>query len=180
VSKKSPFAWLGQIVYRLREGITLSNAAFGATIERVNGLAESTSKLTDGELRSNFENARRRLRSAKDNNKKPLDAQRLNIEALAIVREAAYRNVAMRPYDVQILAAVALLANKCVEMQTGEGKTVTSLRDATFTADGIDLEAEGLRGPSSTWTFMINDNPRGTVLNLLIQGVLSRLKKSLG
>jgi preprotein translocase subunit SecA len=36
---------------------------------------------------------------------------------------------------------------------------VNTLRVATLTADGIDLEAEGLRGPSSTWTYLVNDDP---------------------
>ena len=49
------------------------------------------------------------------------------------------------------------------------------VRNATFTADGIDLEREGLQAPSSTWTFMINDNPRGAILNVLTHGILRRL-----
>ena len=36
---------------------------------------------------------------------------------------------------------------------------VQSLRTATITAEGIDLEREGLRGPSSTWTYIIADDP---------------------
>ena len=57
-----------------------------------------------------------------------------------------------------------------------EEKTVATMRTATFTADGIDLEKEGLRGPSSTWTFMISDNPRGAVLSQIVRGVVRRLK----
>ncbi len=29
------------------------------------------------------------------------------------------------------------------------------------TADGVDWEREGLRGPSSTWTYLVNDNVFG-------------------
>ncbi|GAA5011623.1 accessory Sec system translocase SecA2 [Actinopolymorpha pittospori] len=32
----------------------------------------------------------------------------------------------------------------------------------TITADGIDLDAAGLRRPSATWTYLVNDNPFGT------------------
>ena len=34
-----------------------------------------------------------------------------------------------------------------------------SLKKATIDAVGIDLDKEGLRGPTSTWTYLINDNP---------------------
>jgi hypothetical protein len=30
-----------------------------------------------------------------------------------------------------------------------------------ITADGVDWEREGLRGPSSTWTYLVNDNVFG-------------------
>ncbi|MDJ0393122.1 accessory Sec system translocase SecA2 [Rhodococcus sp. G-MC3] len=43
---------------------------------------------------------------------------------LAIVREAASRSLDMTPFDVQLLAAVRMLAGDVVEMATGEGKTL--------------------------------------------------------
>lgn len=58
-----------------------------------------------------------------------------------------------------------------------EEKAVNTLRNAKFTASGIDLDKEGLRGPSSTWTFMVNDNPRGNVLNLLSDVIVRSMKK---
>ena len=42
---------------------------------------------------------------------------------------------------------------------------------AEITSEGIDLDKEGLRGPSSTWTYMINDNPFGDVLQRLFRGL---------
>ncbi|MFB9236449.1 accessory Sec system translocase SecA2 [Plantactinospora siamensis] len=44
----------------------------------------------------------------------------------AIGREAARRALDQRPYDVQLLGAMSLLAGKVVEMATGEGKTLTA------------------------------------------------------
>lgn len=43
---------------------------------------------------------------------------------LAIVREAAERSIALRPFDVQLLGALRMLAGDVVEMATGEGKTL--------------------------------------------------------
>ena len=43
---------------------------------------------------------------------------------LAIAREAAERATDLRPFDVQLLGALRMLAGDVVEMATGEGKTL--------------------------------------------------------
>ncbi|MCV7354922.1 accessory Sec system translocase SecA2 [Mycolicibacterium fluoranthenivorans] len=43
---------------------------------------------------------------------------------LAIAREASERAIALRPFDVQLLGALRMLAGDVVEMATGEGKTL--------------------------------------------------------
>ncbi|MGV0746415.1 accessory Sec system translocase SecA2 [Mycolicibacterium sp. XJ870] len=43
---------------------------------------------------------------------------------LAVAREAAERTTGLRPFDVQLLAALRMLAGDVVEMATGEGKTL--------------------------------------------------------
>ncbi|MCV7068359.1 accessory Sec system translocase SecA2 [Mycolicibacterium farcinogenes] len=44
---------------------------------------------------------------------------------LALAREAAERTTGLRPFDVQLLAALRMLAGDVVEMATGEGKTLS-------------------------------------------------------
>ncbi|OBI92522.1 accessory Sec system translocase SecA2 [Mycobacterium sp. 1245805.9] len=43
---------------------------------------------------------------------------------LAIAREAAERTTGLRPFDVQLLGALRMLAGDVIEMATGEGKTL--------------------------------------------------------
>ena len=43
---------------------------------------------------------------------------------LAIAREAADKTISLRPFDVQLLGALRMLAGDVVEMATGEGKTL--------------------------------------------------------
>ncbi|MDH6246584.1 accessory Sec system translocase SecA2 [Mycobacterium sp. OTB74] len=43
---------------------------------------------------------------------------------LAIAREAAERTTSLRPFDVQLLGALRMMAGDVVEMATGEGKTL--------------------------------------------------------
>lgn len=48
-------------------------------------------------------------------------------EAFAIVREASWRALGLRHYDVQLMAAVALFEGKVAEQKTGEGKTLSAV-----------------------------------------------------
>ncbi len=63
-------------------------------------------------------------------------------EAFALVREASWRILGQRHYDVQLMAAVALFEGKIVEQKTGEGKTlsaVPSLYLRALTGKGVHL-----------------------------------------
>lgn len=44
---------------------------------------------------------------------------------LAIAREAAERTIGLRPFDVQLLGALRMMAGDVIEMATGEGKTLS-------------------------------------------------------
>ncbi len=48
-------------------------------------------------------------------------------EAYALVRETATRTIGLRPFDVQILAGVAMYYGRLAEMNTGEGKTLAAV-----------------------------------------------------
>ncbi|MBI5969565.1 MAG: preprotein translocase subunit SecA [Deltaproteobacteria bacterium] len=47
-------------------------------------------------------------------------------EAFAAVREAAWRSIGMRPFDVQLMGGISLNEGKISEMKTGEGKTLVA------------------------------------------------------
>lgn len=76
-------------------------------------------KLSDHELRKRSLSLRYRARSGE-----PL--ARLLPEAYALVREAGRRTINMRHFDVQVLGGIAMFHHSIVEMQTGEGKTLTA------------------------------------------------------
>ncbi|OGM80245.1 preprotein translocase subunit SecA, partial [Candidatus Woesebacteria bacterium RIFOXYB1_FULL_40_26] len=63
-------------------------------------------------------------------------------EAYAVVREASERAIGLRPFDVQLMAAVALFEGKVAEQKTGEGKTlsaVPALYLRALTGKGVHL-----------------------------------------
>jgi len=76
-------------------------------------------ELSDGQIRKEGLSLRHRARSGE-----PLG--RILPEAFALVREAGRRTLGMRHYDVQLLGGIAIFHRSIVEMQTGEGKTLTA------------------------------------------------------
>jgi preprotein translocase subunit SecA len=61
-------------------------------------------------------------------------ADHLVIEAFALVNEAVWRVLKLNPFDVQVLGAFAMHQGKLIEMQTGEGKTLTAVFPAYLSA----------------------------------------------
>src|SRR5947209_14211050 len=57
-------------------------------------------------------------------------------EAFACVREAAWRSIGQRHFDVQVMGAAALHQGNIAEMKTGEGKTLVSTMPAYLNAIG--------------------------------------------
>ena len=54
-------------------------------------------------------------------------------------------------------------------------QVVATFETVEFTQDGIDIKKEQLTGPSSTWTYMINDTPMGDVLDRITRGIKRKL-----
>ena len=95
--------------------------------------AIETSSLPDAELRTRFDQARARAGAGE-----PLDS--LLPEVYALVREACFRTLGMRPFEVQVMAGVALHRRKLVQLATGEGKTLVAVLPAVLDA----LEGKGV------------------------------------
>ena len=47
-------------------------------------------------------------------------------EAFAAVREAAWRTIGLRHYDVQVIGGIVLQRGAIAELRTGEGKTLAA------------------------------------------------------
>ncbi|MCL2208870.1 MAG: preprotein translocase subunit SecA [Treponema sp.] len=96
-------------------------------------------------------------------------------EAFALAREAAFRNLGERPYDVQILGGIVLHQGKIVEMKTGEGKTLMSVAAAYLNAipgNGIHIVTvnDYLASRDADWM-----RPIFTYLGLTVGTILSNM-----
>ncbi|KUI23856.1 preprotein translocase subunit SecA [Mycobacterium sp. IS-1742] len=93
----------------------------------VNTLSDDVEKLSDAELRAKTDEFRKRIDGGED-----LDD--LLPEAFAVAREAAWRVLSQRHFDVQVMGGAALHFGNVAEMKTGEGKTLTCVLPAYLNA----------------------------------------------
>ena len=112
---------------RVGEGRTVKRLANVAT--QVAALAPDYDGLSDDELRGKTAEFRER-----HGNGESLDE--LLLEAFAVAREASWRVLAQRHFDVQVMGGAALHIGNIAEMKTGEGKTLTSVLPAYLNSIG--------------------------------------------
>ena len=102
-------------------------------VDKINGLEEEISKLTDSELRAKTNYFKEQLREGRT-----LDD--ILPEAFAVVRETSKRVLGMRHFDVQLIGGIILHQGRIAEMKTGEGKTLVATLPVYLNA----LEGKGV------------------------------------
>ena len=104
----------------------------------ISALEADTKKLTDDQLRAKTVEFRARIAARLEgipddaehkDERKAAEREALDEvlpEAFAVVREAGWRSVEMRHFDVQLIGGMVLHQGKIAEMKTGEGKTLVA------------------------------------------------------
>jgi len=104
-------------------------------VAEINALEAGIKPLSDDELRARVGAIRTRIQDAlktlpeKVEERRTLARETLNkelVETFALVREAAWRAIGQRHYDVQLMGGMVLHEGKISEMRTGEGKTLVA------------------------------------------------------
>ena len=96
-------------------------------INQINTLEDALKTLTDSELRAKSFKLQKQYEA--DGN---LEA--LITESFALTREASFRSLGLRHFDVQLLGGLVLNDKKIAEMKTGEGKTLVATLPASLNA----------------------------------------------
>jgi len=86
-------------------------------VEKINALEPTFKALSDEQIKGKTLEFKERLENGES-----LDD--LLPEAFANAREAAYRTLGLRPFDVQLMGGIFLHQGNIAEMKTGEGKTL--------------------------------------------------------
>ncbi|MBR6172773.1 MAG: preprotein translocase subunit SecA [Eubacterium sp.] len=102
-------------------------------IKKIESMDEAMQALSDDELKAKTTEFKERLAAGET-----LDD--LLPEAFAVVREADYRVLGLKPFRVQLIGGVILHQGRISEMRTGEGKTLVSTLPAYLNA----LEGKGV------------------------------------
>ncbi len=119
----------------LRTGEGKKVRALGDLVPDIGSLEPEMQALSDQELAAKTTEFRGRLDQGEE-------VDDLLIEAFAVVREAAMREIGQRHYDVQLMGGAALHFGWVGEMKTGEGKTLVSTLPIYLnglTGDGVHL-----------------------------------------
>jgi preprotein translocase subunit SecA len=103
----------------LRAGDGKRVKALQSLVPEINALAPAMEALSDDALKGKTVEFRERLAKGET-----LDD--ILVEAFAVVREASFRVIGQRHFDVQLMGGAALHFGWVAEMKTGEGKTLVS------------------------------------------------------
>ncbi|MBI2190058.1 MAG: preprotein translocase subunit SecA, partial [Candidatus Levybacteria bacterium] len=86
----------------------------------INALEKKVKKLKDEDFSKKTQELKERIANSES-------LELLLPEAFALVREAAWRTIGQRHFDVQLMAGIALSSGKIAEQKTGEGKTLSAV-----------------------------------------------------
>ena len=96
-------------------------------INQINTLENELKTLTDSELRVKSSKLKKQYESTQNLNS-------IIAESFALTREASFRTLGLRHFDVQLIGGLVLNDQKIAEMKTGEGKTLVATLPAFLNA----------------------------------------------
>ncbi len=114
-------------------------AEFRKIVEKINELGPKMAKLKQADFAKKTESFKKQLAGSKDIEK---TLNEILPEAFALVREAAWRVLDQKPFDVQLIAGISLFKGRVAEQKTGEGKTLSAVAPLylrALTGKGVHL-----------------------------------------
>jgi preprotein translocase subunit SecA len=130
---RNTIGWRQRLARLRGSPVNFDVRAYDTPLAEIARLGPTIEKLPDRELEARAREFRQRaLDFARARTDHSLAA--IRTECFALVREVSRRVLGLRPFDVQVLAALALDDGQIVEMQTGEGKTLAAVMPASLNA----------------------------------------------
>ena len=122
---QNPIGWRQRLARFQGSPVAFDLRAYDEEVAEINRLGTSVEQLTAGEIEARARDLRARAGGSPDS---------IRAALFALARDASRRVLGLRPFDVQVLAAIAMDRGHIVEMQTGEGKTLAAVMPAALRA----------------------------------------------
>ena len=143
--------------------------------DKIEALEPQMQALSDEELRAKTDEFKARYQAGEDLDK-------LLPEAFAVVREAAWRVLGMKPFRVQLIGGIVLHQGRIAEMKTGEGKTLVAVLPAylnALTGEGVHIVTvnDYLAKRDSEWMGKVH-RFLGLTVGLIVHGLTAEQRRA--
>ena len=143
--------------------------------DKIEALEPQMQALSDEELRAKTDEFKTRYQAGED-----LDS--MLPEAFAVVREAAWRVLGMKPFRVQLIGGIVLHQGRIAEMKTGEGKTLVAVLPAYLNAiagEGVHIVTvnDYLAKRDSEWMGKVH-RFLGLTVGLIVHGLTAEQRRA--
>jgi preprotein translocase subunit SecA len=127
IAVRNHIGWRQRLARFQGSSIEFDLRRYEAPLADINARADELAALSDEAIDARARDLRERVRAGAG-----LDD--IAAPFFALAREIAGRALGQRPFDVQVVAAIAMHRGAVVEMQTGEGKTLAAVMPAALNA----------------------------------------------
>ena len=143
--------------------------------DKIEALEPQMQALSDEELRAKTDEFKARYQAGED-----LDS--MLPEAFAVVREAAWRVLGMKPFRVQLIGGIVLHQGRIAEMKTGEGKTLVAVLPSYLNAiagEGVHIVTvnDYLAKRDSEWMGKVH-RFLGLTVGLIVHGLTAEQRRA--
>jgi preprotein translocase subunit SecA len=122
---QNAIGWRQRLAHLQGSPVAFDLRAYDEPLAQINRLGLEAEQLSDGEIQARARNLREHAAAS---------LELIRPAFFALARAASCRVLGLRPFDVQVLAAIALDCGHIVEMETGEGKTLAAVMPAALRA----------------------------------------------
>jgi SecA-like ATPase subunit of protein translocation complex len=154
---QSTIGWRQRLARLQGSPVAFDLRAYDQELAEINRLGMDVEQYSDGEIAARARELRERAGGSLES---------IRAAFLAVAHDASRRVLGLRPFDVQVLAAIALDCGHIVEMQTGEGKTLAAVepvvRQKSVRTSLAPLAVTRIDRPRAFSTRTRSDFARGT------------------
>lgn len=134
---RNTIGWRQRLARLRGSPVAFDLGAYDEELAEIHHLGKEVERLSDSDIGARARELRERAGGSRLHSfgaTGGLALESIRAAFFALARDASRRVLGLRPFDVQVLAALAMDCGHIVEMQTGEGKTLAAVMPAALRA----------------------------------------------